>query len=837
MAGDILSDLFIVPEFDKSKVSVSFTASSGLTSCAWEVMDKRKVIARGKAKVRPRGKISFESVIKDFTPWDTNNPYLYTLRMTLKLNGNTVVMDKPFGMRKIHATPDGIFVNNKRFYVRGYIRGREAHDHPNLENLPLEKYYEKNIRAAKDYGFNFIRFHSRIPPEECFRAADKLGIFIHVEIRKYFGKYQKERSVMYHGGVLVDEKLWRSEIKRIRNHPSLMVYCLGNEIRHPGCNPRVEHLAGVARKLDPTRLFLDTCAHGEFDRTYVDIDVQHMSYFYPFGKNYDMFENTYNWRIYGSCKGISLIEQDKEQNGAWKVERAISIDQPVLAHEICHYAAWRDLDELEQKFVKHGQEKPWWIDELKKLIKLKKMGKDLKKCIEASRCFQFIGLKLGIEAARRSKLLSGFHFLQLADTDRYENSNGLIDCFDEKKGVSEKEFKKFNGDSVLLVDMPRRTYFEGENFNIPVIISHFSPEVRGAAHFRFSLKSNNNKSVSISGSLREINLDECRREEICNINIAMPEVKKPEALTLTCMLFAKDRSYRIENSWNVWLYPDRPDELKGVKATVALDDINLNLRYPQIENSGSLKNPERLLIVNRFTSEVLKHLEKGGDVLMLYRVPETRDRRDPDAPTEKYYLPATWDRFKGVIWDRGHNCGAFIRPSKALAGFPNDGFADLQFHGLIDDCDKICLDDFPVAIDPIMQGVDRAVRDRFDVYTYGMSEFEPRWTLRKFGYLFELKVGRGRLFVSGFNFTGLNTDQPETCAMFESLVNYMRSNSFKPGKSITAGELCKYLLKKGKAPRIRERKMTQYWQLDEEPLESAKYWKESEIYIKKGRVK
>ena len=44
-------------------------------------------------------------------------------------------------------------------------------------------------------------------------------------------------------------------------------------------------------------------------------------------------------------------------------------------------------------------------------------------------------------------------------------------------------------------------------------------------------------------------------------------------------------------------------------------------------------------------------------------------------------MPSTWDRFKAVIWDRGHNLGAFTRPHAALKGFPTDGFLDFQFGG------------------------------------------------------------------------------------------------------------------------------------------------------------
>jgi len=211
-------------------------------------------------------------------------------------------------------------------------------------------------------------------------------------------------------------------------------------------------------------------------------------------------------------------------------------------------------------------------------------------------------------------------------------------------------------------------------------------------------------------------------------------------------------------------------------------------------------------------------------------VPETRARARP-AEKETYYLPATWDRFKAVIWDRGTNCGAFIREHPLMRDFPHDGCMNLQFHALVNDCDKIVLDDFPCEVEPIMQGVDKAVRDRFDVYTYKLPEFQPKWTLRKFAYLFELGVGKGRLFVTGFNFTGLNHNVPETCAMFETIIRYVTSGAFQPAAEISPRELEQYLIEKGKAPRIKERRMTQFWQLDDQPLELRKYWRESLEYL------
>ncbi len=826
----ILTDLFIVPCFDESKVNVTFTVPNGCTAVQWAVEEEGKAVTSGKLIVQAGKKTEFEAAVPDFKPWNIDTPFLYTLKLNLMVDGGPVELVERFGMRKIHATRDAIYVNNHPFYARGFIRGREAHDHPNLLNLPLEEYYAKNIRYAKKYGFNLIRFHSRVPSEECFEMADKLGIFIHIEIRNYFGKYQKERSMMNDAGELINAEQWQEVIFRLRNHPSLMVYCMGNEIRHPGTNPQVASIAKLTKKLDPTRLFIDTCAHGEFDRDYVDIDVQHMSYYYPFGSNYDMFENTYNWFIYGSAKGATLTSESRHHGSAGKITRALAPKRPVLAHEICHYVAMRDVESLSKKFDELGVEQPWWLPELKALIREKGLEADYPEMIKASRFFQFLSWKLGIEAARRSRLLSGFHFLQLSDTERYENSNGLLDCFDDPTGISDQEFQKFNSDTVLLADLPQRTFFEKQKIDIPVLVSHYSPTISGDADLKYRLMNKETGQLIIEGKLDAVNLDKCGTYEIAGVHIQLPESNKSQSLSLELELIAQDCSYVVENSWNLWMYPNRPEDLPVSPCTISLEDVKLSLRYPQLKSTGSLNKPERLLIVNRFSKEVLTHLSKGGDVLMLYRVPVTRDRK-VRAPKERRYLPTTWDRFKGVIWDRGTNCGAFVRKNDVLRNFPHEGYADLQFHGLIDDCDKVALDDFPVKLDPIIQGVDKAARDRFDVYTYQLSELEPDRAMRKFGYLFELKVGKGRLLLSGFNFTGLNRSVPETCAMFESLVKYVNSDAFDPVAEISPKALDDYLLEKGADPIRPERKMTQFWQLNEAPLESDAYWKAAEEYI------
>ena len=826
--GPEFEDIFVYPVYDEGKVAMEITVPKKCSKIAWEVLDKKKCIASGSATDIKAGKIfKTTEAIKNFKPWNVNTPYLYTFKTILTVNGEDKECSIRFGMRKFSVDQNSFYLNNENLFLRGVIRGREAHDHPDLANLGMYEYYAKYMRQMKDYGFNFIRFHSFVPPIECFEAADELGILIHVEMRKYYGRYQKERSRMESRNRLMNADEWLEMLLRLRNCTSLMVYCMGNEIDHPGRNPICQEFYEMTHKYDPTRFFLDTCSRGEFDRNSVDLDVQHMSYFYPWGHSYNMFENPQNWIISGSASGIPMIEKNAEDDEDWKIARKVPSRRPVLAHEICHYAGLRDLDALESKFDKYcPDKKPWWIGELKKLIKLKGFSKkDYELMKKASDRFQFLSWKLGLEASRRSKILSGYHFLQFCDTDRYENSNGIVDCFDDKKGIDDVAFRKFNGDTVLLADMPKRVFFEGSKVLIPASVSHFSAELAGEMVFRFTLKNTKGETV-FTGELPNINLTERGRHDICEVTLKFPKTGKPQAYSLVFELINEKGEVAVDNAWNLWAFPDKAAALPKMEVNMDLAEVAPTVRYPQLVQNDNAK----LMIANRFSKKLIDHLAEGGDAWVMYRVPVTRDRK-VRAPKEKYYLPAVWERFKAIIWDRGHNSGAFMRKSGALAGFPNDGFVDMQFANLINDSDKIIMDDFPVKVAPIMEGVDRAVRDRFDVYNFQLSELQPAYTMRKFAYMMELKVGKGRLFVTAFNFTGLNNNDPETVGMFESIMRYLASSKFAPKTEISAKKLASYLLAKGRGPIVKERRMTQYWQLDEEPLESRKYWEEALKYI------
>ena len=87
------------------------------------------------------------------------------------------------------------------------------------------------FQLYKDYGLNHVRFHTWIPPRSAFQAADRLGLYLYVELpqwgRRMFGDvYQGDMS---------DVRYYEDDTRKIfdeyANSPSFVMFALGNEER------------------------------------------------------------------------------------------------------------------------------------------------------------------------------------------------------------------------------------------------------------------------------------------------------------------------------------------------------------------------------------------------------------------------------------------------------------------------------------------------------------------------------------------------------------------------------------------------------------------------------
>jgi hypothetical protein len=126
----------------------------------------------------------------------------------------------------------------------------------------------------------------------------------------------------------------------------------------------------------------------------------------------------------------------------------------------------------------------------------------------------------------------------------------------------------------------------------------------------------------------------------------------------------------------------------------------------------------------------------------------------------------------------GGALGTVIERHPALHGFPHEGFADLQFYSLMEHATPFELDTIK-NIRPILGGI--RTRSSF------LSKSKD---LSKVGYIFEARIGSGRLLVTSLRICDLLDDShPEAVYLFDCLLRYCESGKFQPRAEIAPESL------------------------------------------------
>lgn len=167
------------------------------------------------------------------------------------------VYETTFGIREIELSPDsGLIVNGRRVYVNGVCLHTDLGP---LGTASFEVAWDKRLRAlTEDLGCNGLRLSHNAYPKYVLDWADRHGVLL---VDESFDKWEND---YYGNGVKMGDNYLtdlRTQIKRDRNHPSVFLWSVGNEVyqqirkdmTHNGGVETLKMLVDEARRLDPSR--------------------------------------------------------------------------------------------------------------------------------------------------------------------------------------------------------------------------------------------------------------------------------------------------------------------------------------------------------------------------------------------------------------------------------------------------------------------------------------------------------------------------------------------------------------------------------------------------------
>ncbi len=213
-------------------------------SIEWHLIapDGNEAVPAQTAAVANRAQGMSVFTVKNPKRWNLETPQLYQAEGRLLRDGQALDnIARPFGIRTAEFRPrQGFFLNGSRVELRGCNRHESM---PGFGRALPRWMHEADARLLKAMGLNFVRL-SHYPQHPAFLdACDRLGILVYAELASW-------KSVRGGGWLRRAAQQMEGMVRRDRNHPSVILWGMGNEGRHAGA---YRCLYSLCKTLDPQR--------------------------------------------------------------------------------------------------------------------------------------------------------------------------------------------------------------------------------------------------------------------------------------------------------------------------------------------------------------------------------------------------------------------------------------------------------------------------------------------------------------------------------------------------------------------------------------------------------
>lgn len=582
--------------------------------------------------------------------WSEFEPVLHEMTANLSTSVGESMMRDSFGLRSFEVDGRKLLANGKPTFLRGNLECSifPKTGHPDMTGAEWTRIFE----TAREFGLNHFRFHSYCPPKAAFEAADRLGIYLQVELPNWSFE-MGERPAVDAFFIAEGERIFRE----YGNHPSFVMFALGNELT--GDLDAMDQMIAHFRSLEPDMLYTSTSySFSPRGRT-------------P-GPEDDFFvtqRTTADW-----VRGQGFLNQTSPNTMSDYSKGLSSLSIPLISHEVGQYNNYPNLKEID-KYEEYGSPfRPTAWEAIRKDLKSKGRLHEAQAYTRDSGKLAAILYKEDIERALRTPDQAGIQLLQLQDFPGQSTATvGLVDSFWESKGlITPEEFRRFNAPTVPLARMVKMNWQNSETFEAKIEVAHFGPNSLHDVSAHWILEAAD-KTVG-KGSFTLDSLPLGNGIELGRIRQDLSSVATAQRLTLTVRIPAAE----AENSWSIWVYPE--------------------------ETPGDYPESQSFITTRELNPAVLKALANGETVLLL---------PSPSAikkPLPGRFIPVFWSPLH--FPNQPGTLGATIDSTHPVfADFPTDTHTDWQWWELLATSKTVDLSELDAAIVKPFRFVDKYNRN------------------------------------------------------------------------------------------------------------------------------